>query len=98
MFLEIYEELFWLAENSNRGVLPTSGKTLGGWASDLHRRRTESIYPNFSRAGNPFPTTYSFTFNRSTQGTAPQTYYFVHGSKCGQGKQGWGTIINQQPP
>lgn len=99
VFLEIYEELFWLAENSNRGVLPTSGKTLGGWASDFHRRRTESIYPNFTRAGNPFPTTYSFTFNRSTQSTAPQTYYFVHGSKCGQGKQEWGAIVvDQQPP
>jgi len=89
MFLEIYEDLFWLAENTNRGVLP-SGKTIAAWNDELHKRRIDPAFPNYAAAGNPFPSTYSFTF----KGTgAPQNLYFVHGAKCGAGKQEWGAIV-----
>ena len=99
VFMELYEDVFWLADNTNRGVLPGSGKTVGDWTADLHRRRNDPIYPNFIRAGNPFPPTYSFTFNRTTPGTSAQTFPFVHGSKCGLGKQEWGQIIvDAEPP
>ena len=43
-FVEIYEEVFWLATNSNGGVLP-SGKTIGGWAADFDARRRQ-LFPN----------------------------------------------------
>jgi uncharacterized protein (TIGR03437 family) len=98
VFLEIYEELLWLADNNKAGVLPTSGKTVGGWADDLHKRRIDAIYSNFTKAGNPFPTSYTFTFNRTNQTGAQQTFYFVHGSKCGQGKQEWGAIVVEADP
>lgn len=95
MFLEIYEDVFWFAENTNRGILPRSGKTLGGWAEDLHKRRNDPIFPQYTAAGNPFPASYSYTFR--TAGT--QTLSYVHGMKCGLGKQEYGQIlIDAQPP
>ena len=79
VFIEVYEEVFWVAQNTKNGVLPVTGKTVGGWAADFHRRRVDPIFPNFTRAGDPFPTAYSFTFNRTEAGTAAQTFNFVHG-------------------
>jgi uncharacterized protein (TIGR03437 family) len=93
IFLEIYEELGWLTENTNRGLLP-SGKPLGNWTSDLHRRRVDPVFPNFTRAGNPFPSTHSYTFTQP----GPRIYYFAHGSKCGKGNQEWGAIIVDAAP
>ena len=99
VFLEIYEQSFWEAVNNNKGVLPTSGKTLGGWAEDLHRRRVDPVFPNFTAAGNPFPTTFSRTLRNANADGAPQTLTYIHGSKCGLGRQEWGQIvIDAQPP
>ncbi len=99
VFVEIYEEVFWVAQNTRNGVLPITSKTVGDWAAEFHRRRVDPIFANFTRAGNPFPSTYSFTFNRTISGSGAQTFNFVHGSKCGQGKQEFGQIIlDQQPP
>jgi hypothetical protein len=47
-----------------------SGKTIGQWAEDLHRRRNDPAFPNLVAAKNPFPTTYSFTFQRPPRGSA----------------------------
>jgi|GEM_PF-3715009 len=88
MFLEIYEDLFWVAENTARGVLPRSGKTLGGWAEDLHKRRNDAVFANFVAAKNPFPTTHSVAMN-----SGARTLTYVHGMKCGLGKQEWGQIV-----
>lgn len=97
VYLEIYEDMFWWAANTNRGVLPRSGKTLANWASDFHRRRVDPAFPQFTSARNPFPATHSFTFQRSEAGT--QTLTYIHGMKCGQGRQEWGQIIvDAQPP
>ena len=85
VFLEVYERLFWLSENTNGGVLPSSGKTLGDWADDLHLRRNDPIYPHFVTAGNPFPTEYSHTFTNPENTT--QYLYYVNGMKCGDGGQ-----------
>lgn len=68
VYLEIYEDIFWGAANANRGVLPRSGKTLAQWADELHRRRVDPAFPQFTAARNPFPSTYSFTFQRSDAG------------------------------
>ena len=97
IYFETYENVFWLSENTNRGVLPVSRKTIGGWTEDLHRRRNDPIFRNFLTAGNPFPATYSFTFKNPA--TTTQTLNYIHGGKCGGGKQEWGTIVmDAQPP
>jgi len=88
MFLEIYEDMFWVAENTARGVLPRSGKTLGGWADELHKRRNDAVFANFVAAKNPFPTTHSVALN-----SGARTLTYVHGMKCGLGKQEWGQIV-----
>ncbi len=93
MFLEIYENIFWLAENNARGVLPRSGKTLGAWVDDLHKRRTDPLFPNFIAAKNPFPSTHSFVAAKTTAGAGAQTLTYVHAMKCGQGRQEWGQIV-----
>ncbi len=96
-YFETYENVFWLAENTNRGVLPVTGKTIGNWAVDLHRRRNDAAFRQYVAAGDPFPSTYSFTFKNP--GATPQNVYYVHGGKCGGGKQEWGTIvIDALPP
>lgn len=38
IYFETYENVLWLSENTNRGVLPVSRKTVGAWTEDLHRR------------------------------------------------------------
>ena len=91
VYLEIYEERFWEAVNNNRGLLPRSNKPLGVWAEDFHRRRVDPAFRQFTAAGNPFPSTYSYTFQRTDAG--PQTYSYIHGMKCGQGRQEWGQIV-----
>jgi len=98
VFLEIYEDVFWEANNQRGRVLPASGKTTGGWADEFHRRRVDAVFPNFARAGNPFPSSFSFTFQRA--GTGAQTLYDVHGAKCGQGRRReFGQIlVDAQPP
>lgn len=97
VYFETYENVFWLAENTSRGVLPLSAKRVGGWADDFHRRRNDPIFKQHVAAGDPFPSTYSFTFKNP--GVTPQNLFYVHGVKCGGGKQEWGSIvIDAQPP
>ena len=97
IYFETYENVFWLSQNTNNGILPTSRKTVGSWADDFHKRRNDPIYKQFVAAGDPFPSTYSFTFRNP--GTTPQQLYFVHGMKCGDGKQEWGSVVlDAQPP
>lgn len=93
MFLEIYEDMFWLAENTARGILPRSGKTIGQWADQFHQRRNDPVFPNFIAAKNPFPITHSVLINRTNAGTAAQTLTYIHGMKCGLGRQEWGQIV-----
>ena len=92
MFIEIYEEIFWLVQNTAKGILPRSSKTIAGWADDFHKRRNDPTFPNYIAAGNPFPSTFSHTFKNTANG-ATQYLYFIHGSKCGAGKQEWGAIV-----
>ena len=94
IYFELYETLFWLGENTNNGVLPLSGKSMGSWAEDLHKRRVDPVYPKMFATGNPFPSTYSRTFT-----AGPQTINYIHGMKCGLGNQEFGQIIiDSQPP
>lgn len=94
MFFELYEDMFWLAENTARGVLPRSGKTTGQWAEELHKRRNDPVFPNYIAAKNPFPVTHSVVITKGAQ-----TLTYVHGAKCGAGRQEWGQIvINAQAP
>ncbi|MFN7920116.1 MAG: hypothetical protein U0Q16_08470 [Bryobacteraceae bacterium] len=97
VFVEVYEELFWLSQNSQRGVLPRSGKTFAAWANDFHKRRVDPAFPWAASALDPFPSTHSFRFSRSSPGTAPQTFYYVHGAKCGAGNNEWGMIVMDAP-
>ena len=88
MFLEVYENLFWYADNTARGVLPRSRKTMAQWADDLHKRRNDPVFPQYVAAKDPFPSTHSVTV------TGPaRTLTYIHASKCGAGKQEFGQII-----
>jgi uncharacterized protein (TIGR03437 family) len=88
MFVEIYESVFWLADNTARGVLPRSRKTVGQWADDLHKRRNDPVFPQYLAAKDPFPATYSVTVTKSAQ-----TLTYAHAAKCGLGKQEFGQIV-----
>lgn len=82
VFLEIYEQRLWEAESSG-GVLDpaASGRTLGEWAEELHdRRRTD---PNLTALGDPLPLLHAHRFTRTLAGSGYESYYYVHGSKCG---------------
>lgn len=96
IYLEIYEDRFWEGANLNRGILPRSNKTLAAWADDFHRRRVDPAFRQHTAAGNPFPFTYSYTFQRTDSGSA--TYNYIHGMKCGQGRQEWGQIMVDAQP
>ena len=88
MFFELYEDMFWLAENTGRGLLPRSGKTITQWADELHKRRNDPIFPQHTAAKTAFPSTHSVTV------TGPaRTLTYIHGTKCGAGKQEFGQII-----
>ena len=94
MFLEVYENLFWLVENTAKGFLPRSGKTVGQWADEFHKRRNDPVFPQYIAAKNPFPTSHSALITKTSQ-----TLTYVHAAKCGLGKQEWGQIvIDALPP
>lgn len=88
MFFELYEDMFWLAENTARGVLPRSGKTAGQWAEELHKRRNDPVFANYVAAKNPFPATHSVVVNGPAR-----TLTYVHAAKCGAGKEEYGQIV-----
>lgn len=82
VFVEIYESRFWEPEVSG-GVLDpaASGRTLGEWAEELHDRRRSD--PNLTALGEPLPLFHAHTFTRTQAGSGYQSFYYVHGSRCG---------------
>ena len=92
VYFEAYESIFWLAENNNHGVLPISRKTMGSWNEDLapppHRIR---FIPSMSPPEIRFQPRTVTRFKNP--GATPQYLYYVHGMKCGAGKQEWGAIV-----
>ncbi|MFN7923880.1 MAG: beta-galactosidase [Bryobacteraceae bacterium] len=92
IYMELYEEMFWLISNTNGGVLP-SGKTTGAWADNLFTRRTDPIFRTMAGAGNPYPATWSRTLRNTNANGAPLTLTYIHGSKCGAGNIEYGQII-----
>ena len=93
VFMELYESVLWKVSNNNGSVLPVTGKTLAAWTEQLHARRTDKTFPSYIAAGNPFPTTFSDRFVKTTKGSDPQTLVYVHGMKCGRGAGEMGQII-----
>jgi hypothetical protein len=92
VFVELYEERFWEAVRQPNGIIDPlgSGKTMAQWSSDFVGRR-HTAFPSIP---DPFPTTYRHTFTRTlTQPTGNQTFYYVHGSKCGIGNAVPGAIV-----
>ena len=97
VYVELYEERFWEAVHQPNGVIDPlgSGRTMGQFATELHNRR-RSLFPTIPE---PFPTTYRHTFTRTlTQTAASQTFYYVHGSKCGVGGTAPGAVVVLPPP
>ena len=90
VFIEIYEERYWEAVHQPNGIIDPlgSGRTMTQWATEFQNRR-RTLFPTIP---DPFSTTYRHTFTR-TQATGNQTFYYVHGAKCGVGNSVPGTII-----
>ncbi|MEA2236681.1 MAG: hypothetical protein QOC81_1405 [Thermoanaerobaculia bacterium] len=91
VYVELYEERFWEAVHQPNGIINPagSGKTMTQWANDLHSRR-RTLFPSL---GDPFPTTYRHTFTRTLAGAGNQTFYYIHGSKCGIGPAAPGAVV-----
>lgn len=87
VFVELYEERFWEAVHQPNGVIDPAGskRTMAQWANEFHTRRL-ALFPSLP---NPFPTTWRHTFT----GVQPQTFWYVHGAKCGIGKAAPGAIV-----
>jgi hypothetical protein len=100
VYVELYEERFWEAVHQPNGIIDPlgSGRTMAQWVNELQSRRRTL----FSTIPDPFPTTVRHTFTRTvSQGN--QTFYYIHGSKCGVGNALPGSIIvapanTTQPP
>ncbi len=90
VFIELYEERFWEAVHQPNGVIDPlgSGRTMAQWANEFQSRR-RTAFPSIP---DPFPATYRHTFTR-TQQAGNQTYYYVHGAKCGIGNALPGAIV-----
>jgi hypothetical protein len=91
VYVELYEERFWEAVHQPNGIVDPqgSGRTMAQWASQFHSRR-RTLFPTL---GDPFPTTCSHTFTRTLAGTGTQTFYYIHGSKCGVGAAAPGAVV-----
>jgi hypothetical protein len=94
VYVELYEERFWEAVHQPNGILDPlgSGRTMAQWVTQFHTRR-RTLFPSL---GDPFPTTYRHTFTR-TQSTGNQTFYYIHGSKCGTGPSVAGAVVIVPP-
>ena len=84
MFFELYEDMFWLAENTGRGLLPRSGKTITQWADELHKRRNDPIFPQHIAAKTAFPSTHSVTV------TGPGSWIEIYGTGLAATSRSWG--------
>jgi len=101
VYLELYEDRFWESVRQPNGVIDAagSGRTVSQWATELHNRR-KTLFPSIP---DPFPTTHRHTFTRTSANPSEnQTFYYVHGSKCGIGNAGAGAVVvlgeGQTPP
>ena len=101
VYVEIYEERFWEGVHQPNGILDPlgSGHTMMQWTSDFQSRR-RTLFANIP---DPFPLVYRHSFTRTlTQPNENQTFYYVHGAKCGLGNAVPGTIVvlapGQLPP
>jgi hypothetical protein len=90
IYVELYEDRFWEAVRQPNGVIDPagSGHTMTQWVNDFHTRRI-SLFPTLA---DPSRLTHQFTFTR-TVSTGNQTFYYIHGSKCGIGNAAPGTVI-----
>jgi hypothetical protein len=81
VFVELYEERFWEAVRQPNGIIDPlgSGRTMAQWSNEFQSRR-RILFPTIP---DPFPTTYRHTFTRTLTTAGNQTFYYVHGSKCG---------------
>jgi hypothetical protein len=96
VYVELYEERYWEAAHQPNGVIDPlgSGRTMAQWTTQFHNRR-RSLFPAIPE---PFPTTYRHTFTRTlVQPSGNQTFYYVHGSKCGVGSAAPAAVIVLPP-
>ena len=92
IYLELYEERIWEANRQTNGVIDPagSGRTMAQWADQLNSRR-RTLFANIP---DPYPATYRHTFTRTLPPSAGnQTFYYVHGAKCGVGNATPGSIV-----
>ncbi len=96
VYVELYEERFWEATHQPNGIVNPSGsgRTMAQWATEFHNRR-RALFPTL---GDPFPPIYRHTFTRTlSQPTGNQTFYYIHGSKCGVGSAAPGAVVILAP-
>ena len=91
IFLEIYEERLWDAEN-NGPVLDKNAtkRTLAQW-NDLLIERRRSIWG--SKIPDPFPSSLSHTFKRTADNKIPQVFYFTNPSSCLNNSKTFGAVV-----
>jgi hypothetical protein len=91
VYVELYEERTWEAVHQPGGIVDPqgSGRTMAQWATQFHNRR-RSLFPLIA---DPFPLTYRHTFTRTPTPAGSQTFYYVHGAKCGIGNALPGAVI-----
>jgi hypothetical protein len=92
-YLEIYEQRLWEARrHEESGVVQASGHTVGAWDEKLHTRRRNRLVA-VTTVPDPFPSTYSYTFNRNPALVGDQKIYYYNAGKCGPGNPTMGEII-----
>jgi len=91
VYVELYEERFWEAVHQPGGIIDASGtaRTMAQWAAVFHDRR-RTLFPSL---GDPFPATYRHTFTRTLAGNGNQTFYYVHGARCGVAAAAPGAVV-----
>lgn len=90
VFVEIYEQRLWEAENLSGGVLDpaATGWTIGEWADKFHDRRLHVPQPD------PFPMIHRHTFQRTLAGGGNQIIHYMNPSKCGAtGTTNYGAVV-----
>lgn len=91
IFLEIYEERLWDAEN-NGPVLDQNAtkRTLQQWDELLLQRR-RSFWG--AKIPDPFPATITHTAKRTLPGKDPQFIYFTNPAACVNNSKTFGTVV-----
>ncbi len=86
-FVEIYEERFREADNTNAGVLVPGGRTTGEWVEGFHERR-RTLFPHIA---DPFPVMHRHTFQR-TVSHGKQVFHYFNPSRCENATVPYGRI------